>query len=264
MLIIGELINSTRKSIAQAIEEKDADYLQQLAERQIKAGAHYIDVNAAATDNEVKNIQWLVEILQKSVDTPLCIDSPSVSALDAALQLCRGKTIVNSITAEKERWDEVLPLVLKYKTGVVALCMEDGGMPENIDDRLRIAQRLVSGLTAAGVTEEDIYLDPLIKPLGVNHQFGVEVLETTRALHEKYPRVHLISGLSNVSFGLPERRLINRAFMVMSVAVGMDSFILDPLDEVMMSLLAASRALASQDEFCLDYITGVRAGKIKA
>lgn len=101
-----------------------------------------------------------------------------------ALQLCRGKAIVNSITAEKERWDEVLPLVLKYKTGVVALCMEDGGMPENIDDRLRIAQRLVSGLTAAGVTEEDIYLDPLVKPLGVNHQYGVEVL--VRASHSSY------------------------------------------------------------------------------
>lgn len=264
MIIIGELINSTRKSIAQAIEAKDADYIQQLAERQLKAGAHYIDVNAAATDNEVKNIQWLVEILQNTVDTPLCIDSPNVLALDAALQLCRGKAIINSITAEKERWDEVLPLVLKYKTGVVALCMEDGGMPENIDDRLRIAQRLVSGLTAAGVTEEDIYLDPLVKPLGINHQYAAEVLETTHAIHEKYPRVHLISGLSNVSYGLPERRLINRAFMVMSVAVGMDSFLLDPLDEVMMSLLAASRALAAQDEYCMDYITGVRAGKIKA
>ncbi|KLU58653.1 5-methyltetrahydrofolate:corrinoid/iron-sulfur protein co-methyltransferase [Peptococcaceae bacterium CEB3] len=264
MIIVGELINSTRKAVAQAIEQKDKPYLQDLAKRQAESGAAFIDINTAASGNEIENMKWVVELVQEVTDTPLCIDSPSAAALQTGLQLCRQKSLVNSITAEKERWEQVLPLVTEFKTGVIALCMEDGGMPESTEDRLRVAEKLVTGLTAAGVAETDIYLDPLIKPLGVNHKFGVEVLETTRLLRERYPEVHIISGLSNVSFGLPERRLINRAFMTMSVAMGMDAFILDPLDQVMMSFLAASRALAGQDEYCMDYIAGVRAGKVKA
>ncbi len=112
--------------------------------------------------------------------------------------------------------------------------------------------------------EDDIYLDPLVKPLGVNHLYGQEILNSTQALREKYPLVHVISGLSNVSYGLPERRLLNRVFMVMSVARGMDAFILDPLDQTLMSLLSASKTLAGQDEFCMDYIASVRCGKVKA
>lgn len=264
MLIVGELINSTRKAIAQAIEHRDKAYLQDLARRQVEAGAHIIDVNAAAGGNEVENMKWLVEVVQDAVDAPLCIDSPSAAALEAGLSLCRQKAMVNSITAEKQRWEEVLPLVQQYRARVVALCMDDGVMPETVEDRLRVAGKLVPGLVEAGIPEEEIYLDPLIKPLGVNSQFGMEAMESTRAIRQKYPKVHVICGLSNVSYGLPERRLLNRAFMVMSVTVGMDAFILDPLDQAMMSLLAAARALAGQDEYCMDYIAGVRAGKVKA
>lgn len=264
MVIVGELINSSRKAIAQAIEQKDKTYLQDLARRQAEAGASFIDINTAASGNEIENMRWLVELVQEVTEVPLCIDSPSALALQTGLQLCKQKALVNSITAERERWEQVLPLVKEFKTGVIALCMGDGGMPENTEDSLRVADKLISELTAAGVAETDIYLDPLIKPLGVEHKFVVEVLETIRLLRERYPEVHIVSGLSNVSFGLPERRLINRAFMTMSVAMGMDAFILDPLDQSMMSLLAASKALAGQDEYCMNYIAGVRAGKVKA
>lgn len=264
MLIVGELINSTRKAIAQAIEQKDKAYLQDLAHRQAEAGAHYIDVNAATGGDEIENMIWLVDLIQEVVDVPLCIDSPNPLALEVGLARCRQRPMVNSISAETERWEKVLPLVQKYRTKVVALCMDNAGMPETVEDRLRVADNLVSGLVAAGVPEEDIYLDPLVKPLGVNHEFGMEILRSTQALRQKYSGVHVISGLSNVSYGLPERRLLNRVFMVMSVAMGMDAFILDPLDQTLMSLAAAARALAGQDEYCLEYISGVRAGRIKA
>lgn len=264
VLIVGELINSTRKSIAQAIEQKDAAYLRDLAQRQAQAGAGFIDLNAAAGGDEVENMIWLVELVQGAVDVPLCIDSPNPLALEAGLAHCRGQAMVNSISAESERWDKVLPLVQRYGSKVVALCMDDAGMPETVEDRLRVAAKLVSGLTSAGVGEEDIYLDPLVKPLGVNHEFGLEILRSTRVLKERYPKVHVISGLSNVSYGLPERRLLNRVFMLMSSAMGMDAFILDPLDQTLMSLAAAAKALVGEDEYCLDYIAGVRAGKVKA
>lgn len=264
MIIVGELINSTRKAIAQAIEQKDAAYLQDLARRQAEAGADFIDVNTASSGDEIGNMIWLVDLIQEVVDVPLCIDSPNPLALEAGLARCRKKPMVNSISAETERWEHVLPLIQKYEAKVVALCMDNSGMPETIEDRLRVARTLVNGLTGAGVAPEDIYLDPLVKPLGVNHEAGMEIIRSTQALKQNYSKSHVISGLSNVSFGLPERRLLNRVFMVMSMAVGMDSFILDPLDQTLMSLASAAKALGGQDEYCLDYISGVRAGRIKA
>lgn len=264
MMVIGELINSSRKAIARAIEQKDKAYLQDLARRQAEAGAQYIDVNGAASGDELVNIKWLVELIQEVADVPLCLDSPNPAAIRVGLELCRKKPMINSISAETERWAQVLPLIQQYKTKVIALCMDEKGMPESVEDRFRVAGKLVTGLTEAGISEDDIYLDPLVKPLGVNHKFGVEILETTRALRQAYPRVHLVSGLSNISYGLPERKLLNRVFMVMSAAMGMDAYILDPLDQTIMSLLAASQTMAGHDEYCLDYISGVREGKIRA
>lgn len=263
MLIVGELINSSRKPIAQAIAARDKAYLQEIAVKQVEAGAHVIDVNCGTSiGEEAAVMEWLVDIVQEVVDVPLCIDSPSPRALEAGLARHKGKAMVNSITAEKQRWEEVLPLVQKYKASVIALCMDDSGMPESVEDRLRVAEKLVPNLVAAGVPEEDIYLDPLIKPLSVSSFYGREAIESTRALREKYPRVHLICGLSNISYGLPERRLLNRAFMVMCLTAGMDAFILDPLDKPLMSLLVAAKALCGQDEYCLEYITAARSGKL--
>ncbi|HUW65311.1 MAG TPA: methyltetrahydrofolate cobalamin methyltransferase [Spirochaetia bacterium] len=263
MLIVGELINSSRQAIAAAIEGRDRAYLQDLARRQVEAGANVIDVNCGTKfGTEAAVMTWLVDALQEVVDVPLCIDSPSPQVLEAGLSPCRDKALVNSISAERERMQEVLPLLTKYKASVVALCMDDGGMPKSVPDRLRIAEKLVPELVAAGVPEEDIYLDPLIKPLAVDNSHGSEALESIRALREKYPRVHLICGLSNISFGLPRRPLLNRAFALMCFALGMDAFILDPLDRHLMSLLTAAGALAGRDEFCLEYIAAERSGKL--
>ena len=264
MFIIGELINSTRKAIKQAIQERDHAYLQDLARLQAEAGANAIDINVATGGNEVEQIQWAVDLVQEITDVTICLDSPNPLALEAGLKRCKSMAMINSISAEKERWDSVLPLVRDFKSKVVALCMDDKGMPKDVIGCLSIAEKLVNGLTKAGIPEDDIYLDPLIKPICVDHNNGLFALEVTRAIREKYPNVHIISGLSNISYGLPERRLINRSFMVMSVALGMDAFILDPLDQTMMSLLSASTVLVGKDEYCMNYITNVRAGLVKA
>lgn len=264
MIVIGELINSSRKSVAKAIEERDVAFIQDLARKQEEAGAAYIDVNAAVSDNEIEAMQWLVNIIQEIVSIPLCIDSPSAGALAAGVALCRKTPLVNSITAEKERWNEVLPLLKKYKTKVIALCLDEAGMPNTVEDRLRVAEIIVPGLEAEGIPQEDIFLDPIVKPLGVDDQAGMEALQSTFALRNKYPAVHIVPGLSNISFGLPERRLLNRVLMVTGAAMGMDAFILDPLDKATMSLLAAARAVLGRDEYCMKFIKGVRAGKIQA
>ncbi len=121
MFIVGEIINSTRKVISQAIEQKNKAYLQDLARRQAAAGAHYIDVNAAQGMNEIEDMMWLVDLIQEVVDVPTCIDSPSAAALEAGLSRCRQKSMINSISGETERWEDVLPIIKKYQPKVVAL-----------------------------------------------------------------------------------------------------------------------------------------------
>ena len=262
MLIVGELINSSRKDIKPAVESKDAAYIQKIAKEQVEAGAHYVDVNCGTqVFNEPEVMEWLVKTVQEAVDAPLCIDSPNEKALEVGLALTKTKKpMVNSITAEKERFEIILPLVQKYNAKVVALCMDDSGMPETAEDRIAIVDKLVKDLTSNGVVEDDIYLDPLVKPVSTGDKAGVEVLETVRYIREKYPNVHAICGLSNISYGLPNRKILNHTFMVQTMTMGMDAYILNPLDKKMMGLIYSSLATLGRDPFCGNYLTAFRKG----
>lgn len=262
MLIVGELINTSRKAIKEAVAERNEKYLRSLARQQVEAGANYVDVNCGTlVHNEPETMAWLVELVQSEVTAPLCIDTPNVKAMEEGLALVRnGQPMVNSITAERERYENILPLLLKYKAKVVALCMDDKGMPETAEDRINIVRRLVTDLSAAGVPFDDIYLDPLVKPISTGDRFGQDVLETVRFIKSEYPQVHAICGLSNISYGLPNRKVLNQAFMIQTMTCGMDSYILDPLDKTMMGFVYASGALLGQDPFCANYLTQHRKG----
>ncbi len=263
MEIVGELINSSRKWIQPAVAARDVAFIEGLARRQAAAGATMLDVNAGTfLEEEPEALEWLVKVVQGAVDLPLCLDSPNPVALERALRAHRGKALLNSITAEQERFAALLPLVLEHRCAVVGLLMDDGGIPQALDDRLRIAKRLVSRLTAAGVAAADIYLDPLVQPVGVSGAYGPVVIETVRAIAVEMAPVHTICGLSNVSYGLPARKLLNRAFLVMGVMRGLDAVIMDPEDQPLMSLLAAARVVSDRDAFALDYIKAFRAGRL--
>lgn len=262
MVIIGELINTSRKAISEAVDNRDTDYIKKVAIEQMEAGATYIDVNCGnKVHNEVEIMEWLVNTIQEAVDTPLCIDSPNPKAVEAGLALAKyGQPMVNSITDEKARYEEVLPLVLKYKAKVIALCMDDTGMPNTAEDRMRVVKSLYAKLTAAGVAEEDIHFDPLVKPISVVAEAGLEVLETIKLIKQDYPKVHFACGLSNVSFGLPGRKILNRLFVTQTMALGMDGYILNPTDKGMMGFIYAAKALLGQDEYCGDYLVAYRNG----
>ncbi|MBE3035585.1 MAG: dihydropteroate synthase, partial [Candidatus Atribacteria bacterium] len=211
MIIIGELINTSRKAIAEAVENKDAKYIQDIAKKQVEAGAHYVDVNAGMRINdEPEVLSWLVETVQEAVEGPLCIDSPNHKALAKALQKHKGRALINSITDEKERFDHILPLINQFDARIIALCMDDEiFMPDTADQRMTIIDQLATKLTGAGVKEEDIFFDPLIKPISVNINFGNEVFETITRIRDKYANAHITCGLSNISFGLPGRKDMN-------------------------------------------------------
>jgi 5-methyltetrahydrofolate--homocysteine methyltransferase len=262
MLIVGELINTSRKSIKTAVDAEDAAYIQQIARGQMEAGADYVDINCGTkVYNEPETMQWLVETVQAAVSAPLCIDTPNPRAMEVGLGLAQnGQPMINSITAEKERFQTILPLVLKHKAKVVALCMDDSGMPGTANDRKDIVRRLVADLTANGVPEDDIYLDPLVKPVSTGDGAGLDVLETISFIRDEFPGVHTIWGLSNISFGLPKRQVLNRLFMVQTMTVGMDAYILDPLDKIMMGFVYASQALLGKDPFCGRYLAAYRQG----
>ncbi|MDR1600631.1 MAG: dihydropteroate synthase [Oscillospiraceae bacterium] len=265
MIIIGEKINSTLKAVRPAIEKYDAAAIQSLAKKQADAGAAFIDVNAGMFHGtEPERVAWLVETVQAVTDKPFSIDSPSAEAVAAALKVNRnGQPLINSITDEKARFDAILPLALEYKAKLIALCMDDTGMPETADGRFAIAERLIAKLTGAGVPLSDIYIDPLVRPVSTGPRYGVAAIETIRRVKTEYPDAHIACGLSNVSFGLPARKLVNQAFLVAAMAAGMDGAILDPLDTKLMSLIWAAEALLGIDEYCLEYLDKFREGLIE-
>ncbi|QDR79128.1 methyltetrahydrofolate cobalamin methyltransferase [Sporomusa termitida] len=262
MVIVGELINTSRKAISEAVDNKDAQYIQQVAREQAEAGADFIDVNCGSkVFNEVESMRWLVSTIQQAVQTPLCIDSPNPEALEAGLELIMHTVpMINSITDEGPRFEAVIPLVQKYKAKIVALCMDECGMPDTAADRMRVVGNLYVKLKAAGVDDDDLYFDPLVKPVSSVASAGAEVLDTIRLIREQYPQVHFMCGLSNVSYGLPNRKYLNRLFVAQTMAAGMDGYILNPTDQGMMGLICAAKTLLGQDEFCMGYLKAHRKG----
>lgn len=265
MLIIGEKLNSTLKSIRPVMEARDTAAVIDLAKRQTEAGACFLDVNAGMFyDNEIEILEWLIESIQEEVKTPFAIDSPSPKAILAGLKANKnGKPIINSITAEKERFDSIMPLVVEYKAGVVALCMDDRGMPETHEERIEIAHTLIRDLTKEGVPHNDIFIDPMIRPIGTGAHYGTVALETIRTVKNEYPDVHIACGLSNISFGIPARKVMNQAFLVAAMTCGMDGAILDPLDKKLMTFLYATQALLGIDDFCMNFLTKFREGELE-
>jgi 5-methyltetrahydrofolate--homocysteine methyltransferase len=265
MIIIGEKINSTLKAPRAAIEAYDGEFIQNLAKKQTEAGASFIDVNAGMfQQNEGERLIWLADTVRAVTDAPLTIDSPSAPAIDAVLSAYKGpQPMINSITAEKDRWEAILPLVVKYKTKIIALCMDDSGMPETAEQRFAVGQRLIGMLCGAGVAPGDIFIDPLVRPVATGSHYGVAAIETIRKIKQTYPDVHIACGLSNVSFGLPQRKLINHSFLIAAMAAGMDGAILDPLDKKLMRAIWATEALLGLDDFCVDYLEKFREGLLE-
>lgn len=264
MIIIGERINSSRKPIYEAVHSRDASTLQMEARMQVEAGAHYIDCNVAAVgvEEEPSTLAWAVKAIQEAVDAPICIDSPNPIAIAEALKVHRGRALINSITAERMKLSMLLPIVVEHNSRVICLCMDDAGMPRGVEDRLEIAARLMDELTRAGVDEDDIFIDPLMLPISVDDGVGQVILKTIAQLRERFPKSHIVIGLTNISHGMPKRKWLNRAFIVMAMAMGLDAVICDPTDKGMMALVTASRALLGQDEFCMNYISAARSGML--
>jgi 5-methyltetrahydrofolate--homocysteine methyltransferase len=270
VLIVGERINTSRKNIRKAVEERNAAFIQEEARKQMASGATMIDVNAGTSvTSEIEDLKWLVNVVQEAVKAPLCIDSPNPAALAAALPLHKnGQPMINSITAESARLAAILPLVKKYDTLVVGLAMGDSGMPSGVDDRLAAVRAIASAVRKEGLPLSKVYYDPVICPVSTKQTEADAAVQTVRyimtnaAEGRELAGAHTICGLSNVSFGLPKRVLINRTYLTLMMAAGIDGLIIDPTEPQMINTYYATRVLLGKDDFCMEYITADREGKL--
>jgi len=264
MIIVGELINCTRKAIAPAVEARDASFVQKLARDQAEAGAHYLDVNSGIAGQDVAIMEWLVDTIQAATDTPLCLDSPDAAAMRAGLERYRGNSppILNSITLEAKSLKEKLPLVREFRCQAIGLLMSDSGVPGSVEERVARSTQLIEALTGEGMSLSSIFIDPCVLPVSANTCHGNDALQAIGAIKAKHPGVKTICGLSNVSYGLPARKLLNQVFMLLAMAKGLDAVILNPLDRRMMANIVAARTLLGLDEWCAGYIAAHREGRL--
>jgi len=264
MQLVGELINASRKKIREDIKEKNSDVIAQVARDQHAQGADFIDVNAGIfVGKEAGYMEWLVNTVQEAVDAPCCIDSPDPKVVEKGIDAHKGTPMINSISLESERFNSMIPILEGTDMKVIALAMSDEGMPYTKDDRMKIAGQLIDKLVQHRVKLENIYVDPLVQPIGSGDHLGREFLNTVEALHQKYDGINTICGMSNISYGIPKRKLANQVFMVMAITKGLNSAILNPLDKRMMASITAAEMLAGKDEYCMNYVEAYRNGQFE-
>ena len=262
LTIVGELINTSRKEVNEAVDARDEAAIRALARKQAEAGATFIDVNCGSrVHDELEIMEWLVNIVQDEVDTPICFDSPNHEALKCGLETYKGtESMINSISGEDGRYETIAPLVKDYGTKVVLLCMDSSGMPETADDRMKVVDSLYARLKADGIDDDRMYFDALVKPVSSITKAGLEVLNTNRRIKESYPDAHQILGLSNISYGLPKRARLNRVFTIMTMTVGVDAYIIDPTNRETMADVVTATTLLGEDSYCKAYLKASRKG----
>lgn len=263
MIVVGEKINTSRKSIEKAVEKRDTAFISKVARDQAEAGANYIDVNAGTfLDREVDCLRWLVETVQSEIDLPLSLDSPNHRALSEAIKYHKGEPMINSISLEEDRFQSLLPIVTSQPCRVVALCMGKTAMPATVEERVEVGSELIQKLTDQGMPLEKIYVDPLVQPVSVDIDMGKSALGAITRIIRDFPGVNTICGLSNISFGLPLRHLINRNFLSLAISYGLSAAILDPTDKQLMATMLSIEMLLGKDEYCGRFIDAYQSGRI--
>lgn len=263
--VIGERINTSRKLVQAAVVSRDADYIIDDVKKQQDAGANYIDVNAGARiGHEEEDMKWLLDTIQPIATVPLTLDSPDPAILEMAFKMVEKTPMINSISLEKERFDAMMPFLEGKECRVIALCMDDAGMPGSFEDILGRGRTLIGELNKIGIPTASIYVDPLVQPISTDSTKGVMVLDAVRAIKAEFPEVHITGGLSNISYGLPQRKIINRTFISLMMDAGMDSAIIDPLDKKIMATVRTADMLLGADDFCMNFLKGVRSGAIES
>lgn len=260
MIVIGEKINGSIPSMGKAISERNADYIKGIAKKQADAGATYIDVCASIDEGEVEALEWLIGLVQEVTDTPISVDSPDAASCIECMKFCKNPGLINSVSGEGEKIDIVFPAIAESKWSVMALLCDDTGIPKTAAKRIEVFEYIMKRAKEYGIADDRIHIDPLVEMLCTSENGIGTVVEVMTHIRSNYPHVHISGAVSNISFNLPYRKILNLAFAVLAINSGMDSAVLDPLNRDLMGAIYATEALKGDDYFCMEYIGAFREG----
>ncbi|NLI53116.1 MAG: dihydropteroate synthase [Clostridiales bacterium] len=263
MLLIGEKLNGFIPSVGKAILARDETLLRDLAVRQEEAGADYLDVCAGGdSEAEAESLLWLARLAEDATSLPLCVDSPNPSVLAYVLPQLKREGIVNSVSMESGKIETLFPLIAETGWKVVALLCSNAGVPQSAKGRLDLFEQIFNAAKQYGIAESRLLIDPVVHTLSTDEDALKTFAACAREIRARSASIHVVSGLSNISFGLPARPLVNHAFLVLAMQAGMNAAIMDVLDREMVGLVHATNALLGEDEYCMDYITAFRENRI--
>ncbi len=254
MIIIGEKINGAIPSVAKAIAERNEEWIKDLAIRQTAGRADFIDVCSSVVEGDVEVLHWLIDLVQSVSDAKICIDSPNARSIVEAMPFCKKPGLINSVSLEGDKIDVVFPAIADTDWECVALLCDNDKIPDGVEDRIEIFEKIMEKVNEYKIDPSRMHIDPLVFSVGTKPDAFTNFATVTRYIKEKYPTIHVTSGLSNISFGVPSRKTLNQAFLVLAMQAGMDSAIIDPTSRDMLGAIYATEALLEIDEFCIEYI----------
>ena len=261
MIIIGEKINGSIPVVAEAIAKRDAEFIKNRARMQEEAGATYIDCCASVPEaEEVETLKWMIDCIQEVSDLPISVDSPSADVITQVFPYCRKPGLINSVSGEGEKIDKIFPLIADTKWEVICLLSDDTGIPKCAADRLKVFDYIMAKAEEYKISPSRLHIDPLVEMLCTSEDgiaMNVEVISTIR---KQYPDIHIEAAVSNISFNLPVRKMVNLGFVVLAMNAVLDSAILDPTNRDMMGVIYATEALLGLDDYCMEYISAYREG----
>ena len=263
MIIIGEKLNGSIPSIGKAIAERNEKKLRRLAVQQEDAGADYLDVCASVPEDiEEETLKWMLELVQEESSLPICLDSPSPNTIVNAMQYVKKPGLINSVSMEGDKISKIFPAIADTRWKCIALCSDEKGIPATAAKRLEVLDRILAEADKYGIAHNRLFIDPLVEMLCTSEDGIATVMETIRGIRERDEDVHIVGAISNISFNLPARALINQAFATLAISAGMDAGILDPLNRDMRSAIYAAEACMGLDDYCMEYIGAFREGLI--
>jgi len=265
MIIIAEKLNGSIPSCAEAIKNRDENYIKDFAKRQADSGVDYIDCCASVKENELETMQWMINAIQSVTDCPISIDSPDVSVIIESMKLCNKPGLFNSVSGEGNKIDLAFPVLAKpenIRWHVMALLCDDTGIPKSSEKRIEVFEKIMAKAAEYGIDDARIHIDPAVEMLCTTDdgEGAFMILDVMKHIKKSHPKVHISGAISNISFNLPVRRLVNQAFAVLAISAGMDSAVLDPLNKDLRGVILAAEAMLGMDDFCAEYVSAFREG----
>ena len=259
MILIGERINAGFKDIKEAIVNKDGSVIKQWARKQADAKADYIDVNMGTASNKPEDLCWMIETVQEEVDTTISIDNNKPDILKEAITVCKKPPLVNSTTAAEEKLDQMLPIVAEHNASIIGLAMDETGTPKDADKRVENAGKLLAKAMEYDIPPDRVFLDPIVMPIKFMQEQCKEMLKAASQFQLfSDPPCHIICGLSNISSKTTHKKLLNRVFVAMLIANGLDAVILDVLDEELINTILTAEMVMNKAIFADSYIEAFR------